>query len=74
MKTVTHKLWPVSYVDDNGKQVDTVWAFKAHGEGNFSGDPFEVDTQHPEGLTESWHEEKIAKLKKEIRKLEARNG
>ena len=68
MKKVTHKLWPVSYLDSNGNQQNDVWGFKPYGEQYSVGNPFTVEIEHPE-LTEAARMAAIAELEKQLDKL-----
>ena len=72
MKTITHRLWPVSYINDEGQQVDQLYTFnpaKVAPE-YWVGEPISVAALHAEGMAEQHKAEKIAKLFAEIAKLE----
>ena len=73
VKAVKHKLWPVSYIDDDGKQVDTLYSFDPSrvDKTYFVNEPFFVETLHPAKMDDTARLEKIAKLKAQIAKLEA---
>jgi hypothetical protein len=73
MKKVTHILYPVSYVDDAGKQRDTLWSFDPSElkEGYWVGEPIEVVVDHPAEMGEEYRTAKILKLREELAALEA---
>ena len=72
VKAVKHKLWPVSYIDEEGKQVDTLYSFNPGRVDNtyWLGEAFTVETLHPIKMDDTARLEKIAKLKAQIAKLE----
>jgi hypothetical protein len=72
MRTVTHKLWPVSYINDEGKQVDQLYTFNPArvDKSYWVGEPINVVAHHTESMTDTHKAEKIARLKAEIAKLE----
>jgi hypothetical protein len=75
MKIVTHTLYPVSYINDEGKQIDQLYTFDPQraDKSYWVGEPIEVEAQHTSAMTDSHKIEKIAKLKAEIAKLENNN-
>ena len=72
MKTVTHLLYPISYLDNSGEQVDTVYTWNpcrtASIEGWFIGEPITVSMQHKELGPEAMAA-KIAALEAELAQL-----
>lgn len=72
MKTITHKMWPVSYINDEGKQIDQLYTFdpKRADKSYWVGKPIDIKAQHTAAMTDTHKIEKIAKLKAEIAKLE----
>ena len=73
MKTITHKLWPVSYVSDKGEQVDTLYSFNPKDvcPEYHIGDLIEVEAQHPTEISDEHRIAKILKLRAQLAKLEA---
>ena len=73
VKAVKHKLWPVSYIDDEGKQVDTLYSFDPSrvDKTYWVGEPFFVETLHTKAMNDNYRLNKIAALKEKIAKLEA---
>ena len=76
MKTITHQLWPVSYINDEGKQIDQLYTFDPQrvDKSYWVGEPINVVAHHVEGMTDTHKAEKIASLKAQIDKLEADNA
>ncbi len=73
VKAVKHKVWPVSYIDDEGKQVDALYSFNPSrvDKSYWVGEAFTVETLHPAKMDDTARLEKIAKLKSQIERLEA---
>ena len=48
VKAVKHKLWPVSYINDEGKQVDTLYSFDPSrvDDTYWVGESFIIETLH----------------------------
>ena len=72
MKTVTHKLWPVSYINDDGSQVDSLYTFnpKRVDPSYIVGEPINLGAQHPDDMLETHKAGKVADLKAKLAKLE----
>ena len=73
VKAVKHKLWPVSYIDDEGKQVDALYSFNPSrvDKSYWIGEAFTVETLHPIKMDADYKQAKIDALKAQIAKLEA---
>jgi len=72
LKIVKHQLWPVSYVNDDGEQVDAIYTFNPRAAGGyFVGEAFFVETLHPTDMSETHRQAKIDEMKAQIAKLEA---
>ena len=72
MKTVTHTLWPVSYINDKGEQRDTLYRFEpSESIHKWVGDPIEITVEHPETLGDNARLAKIAELEADLAKLRA---
>ena len=69
VKVVKHELWPVSYIDDSGKQVDTVWTFEPGGSEFHVGEVFYVETLHPIDLLPEAKASKIARMEAALEAL-----
>jgi len=69
VKIVRHKLWPVSYIDDNGVQVDTVWNFKPSGDEFHVGEACFFELIHPKDLPQEERAAKIARIESELEVL-----
>ena len=74
VRTVTHKLWPVSYINDRGEQVDCLYSWRPLAKEYYVGEPFTVEAQHPIGMEQTALEGKIASLKEQLAYLEAKNA
>ena len=71
---VEHKLWPVSYIDDHGKQVNTLYSFDpSQVADHWVGEAIIVVADHIQDMPDIKKDEKIARLKAEIAKLENDN-
>jgi hypothetical protein len=72
MKTITHKLWPVSYIDDDGKQVDALYIFNPSRVNDiyWVGEPIDIEAQHTDEMVELTKAQKVAALKAKLAKLE----
>lgn len=75
MKTVMHKLYPVSYIDNEGNQQDSLYTFNPLrvDKSYWVGEPINVEAQHTEAMTDTQKEEKIADLKAQLAALEGRS-
>ena len=69
MKTVTHTVYPVSYISDDGTQRDTLWGHRPVGDEYFVGEPMQVSAEHPETMGEDKRAAEIAALEKRIAQL-----
>ena len=73
LKVIKKQLWPVSWIDDEGVQCDSVWTHDpsrgSGGEEFWVGETFFVETLHPAEMSDKWKADKIAALKAEIEKL-----
>ena len=69
----THKLWPVSYVNDKGEQVDTLYSFDPSGvqPGYWVGEPIKLEVEHPSDMADDARIAKILELREKLKKLEA---
>ena len=67
----THKLWPVSYVNDDGEQVNTLYVFHPSGADYWVGDPIELEVEHPSDMADDARIAKILELREKLSKLEA---
>ena len=72
VKAVKHKLWPVSYINDDGEQVDALYSFNPSkvDKTYWVGEAFFVETLHTIKVDDTAKQEKLAKLKAQIAKLE----
>ena len=72
VKPVQHRLWPVSYINDDGQQVDSLYCFDPSGVNKeyWVGESFIVETLHTIKMDDTAKQEKLAKLKAQIAKLE----
>ena len=72
---VEHKMWPVSYINDQGKQVDALYTFDPSRVDAmyWVGEPIIVVADHIQDMPDIKKDEKIARLKAEIAKLENDN-
>ena len=75
MQTVTHKMWPVSYIDDQGKQQNQLYTFDPIkvDPSYWVGEPINIVAHHTDGMTDTHKAEKIESLRAQIAKLEARD-
>ena len=69
----THKLWPVSYVNDDGEQVDTLYYFdpSTSSPGYWVGQPLYLEVEHPSDMADDARIAKILELREKLSKLEA---
>ena len=72
MNTVTHKIYPVSYIDNEGKQTNAIYTFDPSrvDESYWVGDVIELECVHP-NMGPAAKAEKIAELKRNLAALEA---
>lgn len=69
MKVIKHTLYPISYIADDGTQVDTCWGHKPIGGEFWVGESFVVELLHPETMGEEARQAKIAELEAELEAL-----
>ena len=71
MKTVTHKLWPVSYINDEGNQVNSLYTFDPSkvDKSYWVGNPIDVMVPHVEGMAAESRLAKIAQLEEKLDRL-----
>ena len=69
----THTLYPVSYVNDDGEQVDTLYYFDPSDvmPGYWVGEPIEYVVEHPSDMEDDARIAKILELREKLSKLEA---
>ena len=72
---VTHTLWPVSYIDDDGVQQDILYTFDPSrvAPDYIVGPSIQVVATHPDGMNyqESHRAKKIIALREKLHALEA---
>ena len=73
-KQVTHTLYPVSYINDDGTQRDTLYTFKPTGKDYSVGLPIEVVTEHPATMSEEHHQATIDNLERKLAKLKGESN
>ena len=73
-KQVTHTLYPVSYINEDGVQRDTLYNFKPIGKDYHVGLPFEVVTEHPATMSEEHHRATIEHLERKLAKLKGESN
>ena len=73
VKVVTHKLWPVSYINDEGGQVDTLYSFDPSrvDKTYWVGEAFTIEVMHTASMDDNSRQAKIDDLKAQIAKLES---
>ena len=73
MKVVKKQLWPVSWIDDDGDQCDSVWTHDpSRGSGGdefWVGETFFVETLHPMKLDDTAKKARIESLEAELNML-----
>ena len=67
----THTLYPVSYVNDDGEQVNTLYNFHPSSSDYWIGDPIELEIEHPSDMADDARIAKILELREKLSKLEA---
>jgi len=67
----THTLYPVSYVDDDGEQVNTLYVFRPSSSDYWIGEPIELEVEHPSDMADDARIAKILELREKLSKLEA---
>ena len=69
----THTLYPVSYVNDDGEQINTIYLFSPIGVLNdyWVGEPIEFEAEHPSDMADDARIAKILELREKLSKLEA---
>ena len=68
----THTLYPVSYVNDDGEQINTLYTFYPSASNDYwVGDPIEVEAEHPSDMADDARIAKILELREKLSKLEA---
>ena len=65
-KQVTHTLWPVTYVNEDGEQRESIYNFKPVGKDYVIGSPVEVIVQHPENVGAEHRQEAIERLERKL--------
>ena len=73
----THILYPVSYIDDEGKQQNALYSFDPSnvvGNGYWVGEAITMVVEHPSDMTESHRAAKILEMREKLEKLEAGNA
>ena len=65
-KQVTHTLYPVSYINEDGKQRDTLYNFKPIGKDYVVGLPIEMVTEHPATMSDEHHQATIEHLERKL--------
>ena len=65
-KQVTHTLYPVSYINDDGEQRDTVYNFKPIGKDYVVGLPIELVTEHPATMSDEHQQATIDSLERKL--------
>ena len=77
MTKITHRLFPVSWIDDDGIQLNTVWTHNPSGDEYWVGEAIYVTAIHPDDLPKSDLNQRIAEaetkllqLKKELENAE----
>lgn len=69
MKIKKHTLYPISYLADDGTQVDTCWSHRPIGGEFFVGESFVVELLHPDTLCAEKRQAKIKALEAELEAL-----
>lgn len=67
----THTLYPVSYVNDDGEQVNTLYNFYPSNPDYWVGEPIKVEVEHPSDMADDARIAKILELREKLSKLEA---
>ena len=67
-----HKIWPVSYVNDEGQQINTTYTFDPSrlDKDYWVGEAVTVEVEHPD-IVESLRAAKILKMRETLAKLES---
>lgn len=73
---IKHKLFPVSYIDADSKQVNALYSFNPKGvaPSYWVGEPITVEVEHPDGMADDHRIARILELKEKLAKLEKGNG
>lgn len=69
MKTVIHKVWPVSFFSEAGNQIDVLWDYRPSGDRFVVGEPITVDATHPESLGDDQKKARIQALEAKLAEL-----
>ena len=69
-KQVTHTLYPVSYINEDGTQRDVLYNFKPIGKDYLVGLPIEMVTEHPATMSDEHHQATIEHHQATIEHLE----
>ena len=69
MNIKKHTLYPISYIAEDGTQIDTCWGHKPIGGEFWVGEQFVVELLHPETLGEEAMQAKIKALEAELEAL-----
>jgi len=70
MKQIQHTLYPVSYIDDEGNQQDTLWSWTPAGDSYWVGEQVTITVDHVDGMGDDARLAKIADLKAQVERLE----
>ena len=73
-KKVTHTLYPVSYINEDGSQRDTLYNFKPIGKDYSVGLPIEVVTEHPATMSDEHHQAAIENLERKLAALKGESN
>ena len=73
MQIVIHDLWPVSYIDDQGRQINSLYTFDPSrvDETYWVGQPLQIAVGHIADMEPDAKAKKIAALKATLKELEA---
>ena len=69
---LTHTVYPISYVNDEGIQRNAVWNHMPIGDQYWVGEPIEITVEHPDALGEEYRKAEIAELEKRLESLKGR--
>ena len=66
---IEHTLYPVSFIADDGRQINTVWTHNPSGDEYWVGDPLYVTAIHPDNLPKSALKDRIAETENRLAQL-----
>ena len=69
VKVVKHTLYPISFIDSDGKQQNCIWNFAPTLTDEWVGESFVVETLHPVAMSRHSIEAKIEATEAELVKL-----